>query len=107
MSLVIFSQTFGGAIFLTFAETVFTDGLIKALSNFAPKINAETVINAGATAVKDVVPESSIAGVLLAYNQAISHVFYLAAGAAVGTFVFCWGMGWKSVKKVKVMKQEA
>jgi hypothetical protein len=106
MSLVIFSQTFGGALFLSFAETVFTNGLVKALSTFAPEVNAEIVINAGATAVSSAVPQSSIAGVLLAYNQAISYVFYLATGAAVATFACCWGMSWKSVKKAKAMMLE-
>jgi hypothetical protein len=84
---------------LTFAETVFTNGLIQALAVYSPEISAQAVINAGATAIRDVVPSSSLAGVLLAYNQAISHTFYLAAGAAVATFVFCWGMGWKGVEK--------
>jgi hypothetical protein len=98
MSLVIFAQTLGGALFLTFAETVFTNGLVQGLATYTPEISAQTVINAGATAVREVVPSSSLAGVLLAYDQAISHTFYLAAAAAVATFVFCWGMGWKGAK---------
>jgi hypothetical protein len=99
MSLIIFAQTFGGALFLTFAETVFTNSLVQALSTYAPGINSQTVINAGATAMRDAVPRSSLAGVLLAYNEAISHTFYLAAGAGVAIFAFCWGMGWKGRNK--------
>lgn len=107
MSLAIFAQTFGGALFLTFAQTAFSHGLVKALSIYAPEISPETVVNAGATAVRDAVPELSIPGVLLAYSRAISYTFYLAAGAAVVTFVFSWGMGWKSVKKAKAVTPEA
>jgi hypothetical protein len=106
MSLVIFAQTLGGALFLTFAETVFTNGLIQALSIYAPEANSQAIIDAGATAVRDVVPTSSLAGVLLAYDQAVSHAFYLAAGAAVATVVFCWGMGWKGVKKGDIMAED-
>jgi len=102
MSLVIFGQILGGAVFLTFAETVFTNGLVQALAVYAPEINSQTVIDAGATAVSDIAPSGSLAGVLLAYDQAISHVFYLAAGGAVATFVFCWGMGWEGVKMEEV-----
>ena len=107
MALVIFAQTFGGALLLTFAETDFTNGLTNAMKIFAPNVSAKTVIAAGASAVKDVIPKAELAGVLLAYNQAVQHAFYLATGAAAATLVFCWGMGWKSVKKAKVVKPEA
>jgi hypothetical protein len=101
MSLAIFAQTFGGALFLTFAETIFTIDLIRGLSVFAPEVSAQEVINAGGTALRDVLPQGSLLGVLLAYDQTISHTFYLAAGAAVATFVCCWGMEWKGVTKVE------
>lgn len=103
VALIMFAQTFGGALFLTFAETVFANGLTKAINTFAPNVSAKTVIGAGASAVRGVVPKVELAGVLLAYNQAVQQTFYLAAGAAAGTLVFCWGMGWKSVKKAKVV----
>lgn len=107
MALGIFTQTFGGALFLTFAETDFSNGLTRAIKNFAPNVSAQTVIAAGASAVREVVPKPELAGVLMAYNQAVQHTFYLAAAAAAVTLVFCWGMGWKSVKKAKMVKAEA
>ena len=107
MALLIFAQTFGGALFLTFAETDFTNSLTRAMRILAPEVSAETVIAAGASAVRGVVPRAELAGVLLAYNQAVQHTFYLAAAAAAVTLVFCWGLGWKSVKKAKVTKPEA
>jgi len=45
--------------------------------------------------------------VLEAYNKSINHVFYLAAASAAATFVFCWGMGWKNIKKAKKVQPEA
>jgi ABC-type proline/glycine betaine transport system permease subunit len=107
MSTAIFCQTFGGTVFLSLAQTVFTQGLIEAVPVLAPGISLETVINAGASAIATAVPPNSLGGVILAYNQAISHAFYLGAGAAVATFTFCWGMGWKSVKKTKTLASEA
>ena len=107
MALLIFAQTFGGALFLTFAETDFTNGLKQAMKIFAPNVSVETVIAVGASAVRVVVPEAELGGVILAYSRAVQHTFYLATGAAAATLVFCWGMGWKSVKKAKVVKPEA
>ncbi len=107
MALVIFAQTFGGALFLTFAQTDFGNGLSKAIGTLAPSVNAETVVAAGASAVRMVVPGSELAGVLGAYDRAVQHVFYLATGAAAVTLVFCWGMGWKNVKGTKRVRSEA
>ena len=107
VALVIFAQTFGGALFLTFAETDFTNALKEAMRTFAPNVSADTVIAAGASSFRKVVPTAEIAGVLLAYNQAVQHTFYLAAAAAAATFVFAWGMGCKSVRKAEVVKSEA
>ena len=107
MSTVVFSQTFGGALFLALAETDFSSSLIKALYTFAPTVNPQAVIEAGALGFREVVSTGDLPGVLLAYNQAVIHTFYLGAGASVATFVFGWGLGWKSVKKPKVVKPEA
>jgi hypothetical protein len=107
MSLVVFSQTFGGALFLAFDQTTFSSGLSSALHKYAPEVDAGAVINAGATGFRAIVDKSSVEGVSLAYSQAVSHVFYVGVGAAVGAFIFCWGMGWKSIKKPKVVAPEA
>ena len=71
--LVIFSQFFGGAIFVAFAQTTFTNSLGPALKIFAPGVNVEFVINIGATSLRDSVPASELHGVLMAYNQALMH----------------------------------
>jgi hypothetical protein len=71
--LVIFSQFFGGAIFVAFAQTTFTNSLGPALKIFALGVDAEFIINVGATSLRDSVPESELHGVLVAYNQALMH----------------------------------
>jgi hypothetical protein len=107
MSVVIFCQTLGGALFLSFAQTVFSNGLIKTMASSAPDVDPQTVIAAGASGVRGAVTAAQLPGVLVAYNKAINEDFYLAAGASVVIFVAAWGMGWKSVKKGKVVKPEA
>lgn len=107
MSLVAFTQTFGGTLFLTFAQTIFNRGLVDGLKRFAPTVNAQAVIDAGASGIRQVVKPDELGGVLEAYNLAINHNFYLAAAAGVATFIFCWGMGWHSVKKKNITTPEA
>lgn len=107
MSLAIFSQTFGGALFLSFAQTTFNSGLMEYVPAFAAGVNPQTVIDVGAYAVRQAVPKAALQGVLEAYNKSINHVFYLATGAGAATFVFCWGMGWKSIKKAKKVQLDA
>jgi hypothetical protein len=101
MSLIAFSQTFGGAIFLSFAQLIFSQGLNSGLAKYAPTVVSETVIVAGATAFRHVVTEQQLPGVVKAYSVAVSHTFYLATGCAAAWFCFSWGMGWYSIKKKK------
>lgn len=99
MALVTFSQSFGAAVFLSLAETVFSNSFADLISNYAPLVDGQSVIDAGATGFRNVVSGSDLAGVLTAYAESIDRVFYLAAGAGFGCFVFAWGMGWKGLKK--------
>jgi hypothetical protein len=101
MSILVFSQTFGGAIFLAIAQLIFSHGLISGLQEFAPTLNPEIVINAGATAVRGVVSAADLPAVLQAYMVGIDRVFYLGTSAAGVLFLFSWGMGWKSIRKDK------
>jgi hypothetical protein len=106
MSTLIFTQTFSGALFLTFADLIFSNGLETAMPHFAPEVDVQAVIQAGATGFRTIVPAASLHAVLVAYNQAVNHVFYLLTGAGVALLIFSWGMGWKSVKKAKVVAPE-
>ncbi|KAH8681864.1 major facilitator superfamily domain-containing protein [Xylariales sp. PMI_506] len=97
---VMFSQFFGGAIFSSVAETIFTSSLAPALARYAPSVDPSLVINSGATELQLALSESELPGVLLAYNEAIVHVFYLQLATACCAFVTGWGMGWKNLKTI-------
>jgi len=107
MSLIVFCQTFGSAIFLSFAETIFSNSLRSELRRYVPSVNPQVVIDAGATAIRNVVSKNELPGVLLAYSESMDRVFYLAAGASVGSFCFAWGMGWKDIRKKQTVQGEA
>ncbi len=73
--IVVFFQFLGGAIFLAIAENLFTSQLVKELAIYAPAVNAEVVVAAGAAAVSSVVSPENLAAVLEAYNTAIVTTF--------------------------------
>jgi len=99
ITLLIFGQTFGGALFLALAQTVFNGSIVNNLKDQAPTLNHQTVIAVGATAFRQVVKPDQIVGVLEAYNSALNSVFFLAAGAGFGTFIFALGIGWVDIRK--------
>jgi hypothetical protein len=74
-ALVVFTQFFGGAVFIAFAQTTFTNSLGPALREFAPNVSAKFVIDTGATNLRDMVPAGELNGVLMAYNKALIHTF--------------------------------
>lgn len=106
MAILVFSQTFGGSVILAVSQTAFVNSLTSAIKHFAPEVDVSTLLVGGASALRELVPSESLHGVLLAYNQALNNVFYLTAGVGVASFAFCWGMGWKSVKKPKTPEKE-
>ena len=101
-AIMMFSQTLGGAIFISVAQNVFTNRLLHNLREVLPTLNPEMVLSAGATLIKDVVPEQYLAGVQTAYNDAIASTFYVAVALAALSIFGSASLEWKSVKGKKV-----
>ncbi|KAI1419549.1 efflux pump [Xylaria sp. FL1777] len=101
MSLIVFSQTFGGSVFLTVANVLFTSELREALSELVPQVSADLIISTGATSFRSVVPVEDIPMVLQAYSKAISAAFYLSVALAVVYLLFSWGMGWLDIRRLQ------
>lgn len=99
-ALVVFSQNLGGVIALSLAQVVFSNRLRHGLAVYAPDVDANAVIVAGATAVRGGhLPAASLPQVILAYSKAFDQVMYLATGIAGGAFFAAFGMRWMSIKK--------
>lgn len=99
-ALVVLFQLFGGAIFISCGQTIFTNRLMGALQRFAPEVDAEMVARWGAAELKHSVPVQSLDRVLQAYNYALVGTFYLGAAGALVAFFTSLGMGWRNLKKV-------
>jgi hypothetical protein len=76
-ALMSFFQPLGGTVFTTIGQTVLLNELPKALAIYAPEVDAAAVIATGATNFRTVVGESSVDGVVSAYNKAITTTLVL------------------------------
>lgn len=98
-SILTFTQTLAGAIFLSIGESVFANRLIANLQARLPGLNADAIIASGATGLRDKFTAKQLPLVLGAYNKAIMQTFYVGVVmASISVFgpVF---MEWLSIKK--------
>jgi hypothetical protein len=104
-SVVILVQTLAGAIFVSIAQSLFNNELIKSLHELVPTLDPAIVLAAGATDFRRTLPQDLLPGVIMAYNTALTKAFL--ASAAMGAISVCGSlaMPWKSVKKAVPTKE--
>jgi len=100
VALMQFSQQFGGAIFLSISETVFSNGLVSRLKAAnIPGIDAKAALSAGATDLAKNFPANDLGEVIGAYNGGITSVFCVVAVLAAVGILASLGVEWRSVKR--------
>jgi MFS transporter, DHA2 family, glioxin efflux transporter len=78
----------GGTFFISTAESIFSNKLVKHLKVNVPEIDPKIVIGLGATQFRNSLPAAAIPGVVLSYMQSLHTVFILATTlAGVATLV--------------------
>ncbi|KAJ5824851.1 Major facilitator superfamily domain general substrate transporter [Penicillium robsamsonii] len=101
-AMVIFAQTLGGAIFVSVAQNVFQNQLVQNLAHYAPEQDSAKLISAGATMLRTLVTGEALHRVLIAWNAAIVHTFYVAVAMGALSLVGPVFIDWLSVKGKKV-----
>lgn len=76
IAFVMLTQALGPTITLTLFNVLFTTSLKSGISQNVPHADATAIINAGATAFRNIVDPADLAGVLRAYADSLNHVFY-------------------------------
>lgn len=101
-SLMVFSNTISGAIFLSVAENIFQERLIAELHAFVSEVNPEVVIAAGANglvaSMQKVYPQF-IQPILESYAKALQSVFIIPLVMACVSMFGSALMEWRSVRK--------
>lgn len=99
MSMLMFSGNFFGAVAVVICQTVYTNSLAELIPAYAPDVDPQVVINAGATKVRDVVSPNQLPEVMTAYAKSIDNIWYLDCGLAAVVFVFGWFLGFQDIRK--------
>lgn len=99
---MMFSQTLGGALFISVGQNVFTNQLIKNLHNVVPELDAGFVLTVGATELKNQIQANFLPGVLSAYNLALTQTFYVSVATGAISIVGAAFVEWKSMKGKKI-----
>jgi hypothetical protein len=102
-SAVAFSQTLGAAVFVAIAQAVFQNRLVQnlpaELSGIGNSSGSPDLLQAGASAIYTTVPPHLLRPVLVAFNDALTHVYVVSICMSALTVIGSLAMEWRSVKK--------
>jgi hypothetical protein len=102
-AVAIFFNSLGGAIALSISSNIFTNTLVKEVPKYAPGVQPEQVLNAGATNIGKVdAPPAILEGIKMAYNIALTTAFILPIAVGCLSFLTSLLFEWKSVKGKKL-----
>lgn len=98
-----FFQTFGGALLISVAQTLFQNGLLSGIEKNAPQLPAQRFLQSGATQIREILAElhqeDALDAVLQAYIDGLRHCYWITTACAIAAFFFACGLQWKSIKK--------
>ena len=97
-AMAIFFNSCGGAIAISVAQNIFSNGLSTNLPKYAPQVSASGVINAGATHIREYVKPEYLPGVLRAYMEALNQAYVVPIAAGSIATICAFFVEWKSVK---------
>ena len=106
MSVVIFAQTLGQAIFISVVGSVINNEILSGFKASLPGVDLGDVLDKGATELQNVLPAADVGLVKQIYNTAITRTFYICVAMAGVSLVAACLMEWKSVKDEVVVEPE-
>ncbi|KZL81451.1 major facilitator superfamily transporter [Colletotrichum incanum] len=100
-ALIMFLQTFGGAIFISVAQNVFSNEFRARLTKDLPNVNATAIVNGGANSIRQpgVLPPGTLDPVLRIYSTSLTTSWYLPVGLTCASIIGSALVQWKSVKQ--------
>ncbi|KAK9489621.1 major facilitator superfamily domain-containing protein [Lipomyces doorenjongii] len=101
-ALMVFAQTLGGSLFVSVAQNVFSNLLVKGVVKAGTGLDPNLVSNVGATNLKTMIPPQYLPQVQDAYSKALTQTWYLCVATSALSIIGAMGMEWKSVKGKKL-----
>jgi MFS family permease len=105
VSLIMFSQPLGGAIFVAVGQNVFANSLVSGLKGI-PGLETSMVVDVGATDLTSAIAPQYLGAVLSAYNNALTKTYDVGLAMSCVMIIGALGMEWKSIKKAKKIEPE-
>ncbi|KAE8139232.1 major facilitator superfamily domain-containing protein [Aspergillus pseudotamarii] len=100
---VMFFQTLGGALFIAVGQSVFQNGLIDGIREYAPTVDPRAIVGAGATEMRHVLATlgqlDQLDAVIRAYMSGLRDAYRVSLALALVALVASCFLEWKSVKK--------
>lgn len=100
VALMFFTQGLGGSIWISIAQVVFNNSLVKNLQGVSG-LDPNFIVKMGATELARGVPAELLPMVLKGYNLALRDTYRVALGCAVATILAGMTMEWKNIKGLK------
>jgi hypothetical protein len=100
--MIIFFQTFGGALCIAIAQNVFINKIYSNMAIYAPQVSADLVATIGATSIRKAVDPQYYQAVVQAYSASLDQCFYVAVALAALSLFGAVFVEWKSVKGIKL-----
>ncbi|RDW90940.1 hypothetical protein BP5796_02105 [Coleophoma crateriformis] len=99
LSIILFAEQIGPAVFVSAAQNIFESRLASNLHELVPSLNATSVESMGLSDLKSLIGPENLADVLLGFDKSLAQTWYLAVALACVTMVGSATMEWKSVKE--------
>ncbi|KAK3613993.1 hypothetical protein LTR56_027547 [Elasticomyces elasticus] len=99
LSVILFAQHFGPALFVSIAQTIFTNRLAVNLHQAVPSLDAKTIGTIGLGELKSSVGPQRLHDVLLGLDRSLVETWYLPLGLTCASMTGAMMMEWRSVKE--------
>lgn len=99
LSIILFAEQFGPAVFVSAAQSIFENRLADNLHELVPSLNSTSVEAVGLSDLKSLIGPENLDVVLLGFDQNLAQTWYLAVALACITMAGSVTMEWKSIKQ--------
>ncbi|KAF3902879.1 hypothetical protein AA313_de0208283 [Arthrobotrys entomopaga] len=108
-AIVTFFQSLGGALFISVAQNIFSNGLKRGLEKYIPEVPSKVFLFSGATEVQSLLANlgmpQRLPDVRMAYMMGLKDVFRLDVALTCFAVVAACFFEWKNIKKEKAKKE--
>ncbi|KAK0732199.1 major facilitator superfamily domain-containing protein [Lasiosphaeris hirsuta] len=98
ISLMLVTNSLGGAVFVCIGQTLFVNALADGLAGLQG-VDVQAVLQAGATGLAAMVQPEKLVEVLTIYNSSLRRAFIVALVVSCLMVLPALGMEWRSIKK--------